>query len=96
VDYSYKNSSIRPNGTIDPNYLLTDAGAEVRVAGSLFTTAFWNSFVRVAYGFNEIRGLYDVDGDGVIDGNESTLGDSLSNETEASGVRVYVGLGTGW
>lgn len=93
--YSYKNSPVGADGQIDPNYLLYDAGAELRVSSTLWR-GYWNSFVRVAYGFNEIRGVGDVNGDDVIDTSDSTLGDSLSNESERGGVRVYIGLGTGW
>ena len=90
-DYSYKNSPVG-----QPNYLLYDAGAEVRISSTLFNRIPWNSFVRVAYGFNEIRGYGDVNGDNVITTADNGLGDSLSNETEKPGPRVYVGIGTGW
>lgn len=96
VDYSYKNSPVDEKGKVDPNYLLTDIGAELRLSSTLFNRASWNSFVRVAYGFNEIRGVGDVNGDDIISTADNGLGDSLSNETEAPGVRVYLGLGTGW
>lgn len=86
VDDAYKNG----------NYLLYDAGAELRVSGGIFNGAFWNSFVRVAYGFNEIRGYSDVNGDDIQDTTENAIGDELSNETEKPGPRVYIGLGTGW
>ncbi|MCB9761924.1 MAG: PD40 domain-containing protein [Alphaproteobacteria bacterium] len=95
-DYAYKNSPVDPvTGEVTENRILTDIGAEIRVSSTLWR-GYWNSFVRVAYGFNEIRGVGDVNGDDVIDTADSTLGDSLSNETEAPGIRVYVGLGTGW
>ena len=56
----------------------------------------WDSFVRVAYGFQSIRGYYDPNGDDITDTNQQTQGDSLSNEREPPSVRVYIGLGTGW
>ena len=90
-DYSYKNSPIGQE-----NYLLYDAGAEVRVSSTLFNRIPWNSFVRVAYGFNEIRGFGDVNGDNVLSTADNGQGDALSNETELPGPRVYVGVGTGW
>jgi hypothetical protein len=37
-----------------------------------------------------------VNGDDILDTNDSALGDELSNETEPAGFRLYVGLGTGW
>jgi len=86
VDSAYKNG----------NYLLYDAGTELRVSGGIFNGAYWNSFVRVAYGFNEVRGYGDVNGDDIQDTTDNAIGDELSNETEMPGPRVYIGLGTGW
>ncbi len=86
VDSAYKNG----------NYLLYDAGAELRVSGVLFNAAYWNSFLRVAYGFNEIGGYGDVDGDDIQSTASNAIGDELSVETEKPGLRFYIGLGTGW
>ncbi len=78
------------------NFLLYDAGAEIRVKGAMFNSAYWDSFLRVAYGFNDIRGYGDVDGDDIYDTSENAIGDELSNEVHPAGFRVYIGLGTGW
>ncbi len=86
LDEAYKNG----------NKMLTDISAEVRVEASIFGRSNWDSFARVAYGFQEIRGFGDVDGDSVWDTSENAIGDELSNETEKPGVRFYLGLGTGW
>ncbi|GDX83312.1 hypothetical protein LBMAG42_51230 [Deltaproteobacteria bacterium] len=86
VDIAHKNG----------NYLLYDAGAELRVTSTLFDSFGWNSFFRVSYGFNQIRGSGDVNGDDLSDTTESVVGDELSNEVEEPGFRFYVGLGTGW
>ena len=86
VDTAYKNG----------NSMLFDAGAELRVSASIFNTAGWDSFFRVVYGFNEIHGYGDVNGDDVQDSTDNSIGDELSNETEQPGLRFYVGLGTGW
>jgi hypothetical protein len=86
VDKAYKNG----------NHMLYDVAAELRVQSVLFHGASWDSFLRLAYGFNEVRGYGDVNGDDIYDTSESALGDELSNETEAAGFRLYVGLGTGW
>lgn len=86
VDKAYKNG----------NYMLFDASAEIRMESVVFHGMPWNSFARVAYGFNEIRGTGDVNGDGVYDTSENAIGDELSNETEKPGPRFYIGLGTGW
>jgi hypothetical protein len=86
IDKAYKNG----------NYMLYDTFAEVRVSSIFRDTANWDSFLRVAYGFNEIKGYGDVNGDGIWDTSESGVGDELSSETEPAGWRVYLGFGTGW
>jgi hypothetical protein len=86
VDVAYKNG----------NRMLYDAFAEMRVASVFRDGMGWDSFLRLAYGFNAIRGYGDVDGDGIYDTSENGLGDELSSESEPSGWRLYLGLGTGW
>jgi len=86
MDTAYKNG----------NSMLYDLSAEIRMSSQLYHTMGWDSFIRVAYGFNEVRGFGDVNGDDIFDTNNSALGDELSNETEPSGIRLYLGLGTGW
>ena len=76
--------------------MLYDVSAEVRMSSVLYHTMSWDSFVRVAYGFNEIRGFGDVDGDMIFDSSDNTLNSELSNETEPAGIRLYLGFGTGW
>lgn len=68
------------------NYMLFDAGGEVRVGASLFTRP-WNCFVRVAYGFNELRSA---------EGGQPALGEEQASDVEAPGPRFYLGFGTGW
>jgi hypothetical protein len=85
-DTAYKNG----------NSMLYDLSFELRMTSMLYHTASWNSFLRVAYALNEIRGYGDVNGDDVFDTNDSALGDELSNEYEPPGFRFYLGLGTGW
>jgi hypothetical protein len=84
-DEAYKNG----------NYVLFDAIAEWRL-NSVLMGIPWNSFVRLAWGFNEIRGIGDVSGDDVYDTTDTPFGNSLSNETKKPGLRLYVGVGTGW
>lgn len=86
VDKAYKNG----------NVLLTDLSAELRVQATIFHGMPWDSFVRVAYGFQEVGGTGDVNGDGIFDTSENAIADTLSNETEKPGPRVYLGFGTGW
>ncbi len=84
--FAYKNG----------NNLLTDISAELRLSSVLYHGMPWDSFFRVAYGFQEVRGYGDVDGNDIFDTNDSAVGDELSNETEPPGLRFYLGLGTGW
>ena len=86
VDIAHKNG----------NYLLYDAQAELRVESTLFHNSNWDSFVRLAWGFNEIHGIGDVNGDGIYDTSATGIGDSVSAETEKPGPRIYIGFGTGW
>lgn len=86
ADEAYKNG----------NKLLTDVSAELRVQSTIFHGLPWDSFVRVAWGFNEVGGYGDVNGDGIYDTSENAIADELSNETEKPGPRVYLGFGTGW
>jgi len=78
------------------NYILADAGVEIRLAANLFNRSQWNSFFRVAYGFMPVTGRGDVDGDDIFtNGADPTL-DNRSTEKEPSGLRFYLGIGTGW
>lgn len=78
------------------NYVLADAGLELRLAANLFNRSQWNSFFRIAYGFMPVSGRGDVNGDDVFtNGADPTL-DNRASESEPSGLRFYVGIGTGW
>lgn len=85
IDKAYKNN----------NWMLFDTMAEIRVSSALMTSA-WNSFFRVSYGFNEITGIQDTNGDDISETTQTGFGNSLSAETEKPGPRFYLGLGTGW
>ena len=85
VDEAYKNG----------NRLLFDASVEVRVSALLMNSQF-NSFARLAWGFNEISGINDVNEDDIADTTDPGTGNSVSGETEKPGPRLYIGIGTGW
>lgn len=68
------------------NYLLFDAGAEVRLRASLFARP-WNCSLRVAYGFNELQAPVEA---------TAPIGEELSWDGEEPGPRFYLGFGTGW
>lgn len=78
------------------NFLLYDLNAELRVKSMLFGENGWDSFVRLAWGFNEVGGIGDVNGDDIQDTSDNGVNDALSNETEMPGPRIYIGFGTGW
>lgn len=85
VDVAYKNG----------NRLLWDATAELRLSSTLGGVP-WDSFFRMAWGFNRIHGVGDVNEDDIQDTTETGFGTAVSNETEAPGPRFYIGIGTGW
>lgn len=78
------------------NYLLFDAGLEVRLSANLFNRSPWDCYMRLAYGFNKISGLGDVDGDNVYSNTDDPNINTNSAETEPAGLRFFVGIGTGW
>jgi outer membrane protein OmpA-like peptidoglycan-associated protein len=78
------------------NYILADAGVELRLNANLLNRSPWRSFVRVAYGFMPTAGRGDVDGDGVYSNSRDATLSVASDEQEAAGFRFYLGIGTGW
>ncbi|MFH1465593.1 MAG: hypothetical protein ABIO70_14495 [Pseudomonadota bacterium] len=91
VDYAYKNSPAD-----HPNYWLTDAGLELRVRAYIFNDWDWDSFLRVAYGFQPTAGYGDVNADLVQNSLARDAASELSDEIEPPTLRVYLGIGTGW
>jgi hypothetical protein len=90
-DYAYKNS---PAG--HPNYLLQDAGVELRVKAFIWNDWDWDSFLRVSYGFQPTAGYGDVNNDLIQSSVARDAASELSDEIEAPTFRFYAGLGTGW
>jgi hypothetical protein len=90
-DYSAKNS---PLG--EPHHVLTDVGAELRIRSFIWNDFDWDSFVRVAYGFQRTAGYGDVNADLVQSSVARDAATELSGEVEPATLRVYLGLGTGW
>ena len=82
------------------NRWLFDLGLELRLKCYAFNSFYWNSFVRVAYGFQKVYGVQsgnvssDVNGDLIIE--DHWPDDPYRDEFEDPGVRFYFGLGTGW
>ncbi len=91
ADYASKNS---PPG--QPNYVLSDIGAELRVRSFIWNDYDWDSFLRVAYGFDTVAGYGDVNADLIQSSLARDAATELSGETEEPTVRVYIGVGTGW
>lgn len=85
VDSAYKNG----------NYMLYDAAAELRLRSALMNSSF-DSFVRVAYGFQPVSGINDINGDDINDTSDPGTGNSISQEREKPGPRIFIGVGTGW
>ena len=91
ADYASKNSPVG-----EPHYFLSDIGAELRVRSFIWNDFDWDSFVRVAYGFQRTAGYGDVNADTVQSSVARDAATELSGEVEAPTVRVYLGIGTGW
>ncbi len=85
-----------PRASQNGNRMLFDIGVELRVQANIFNRSSWNSFIRVAYGFNEIGGIWDVDGDDIVTNVSDPNVGAISSEKEKPSIRLYVGLGTGW
>jgi len=85
-----------PVATQNGNRMLFDAGVELRIRANLFNRSTWNSFIRVAYGFNEVGGIFDVDGDDIVTNVDDPNLNAISSEKERPSIRFYIGLGTGW
>ncbi len=77
-------------------YILADAGVELRLTANLLNRSPWRSFVRVAYGFMPTAGRGDVDGDGIYNNSRDATLNVASDELEPAGFRFYLGIGTGW
>ena len=100
--YNRKNERERPfiDTASNGNKMLYDAGLEIRVKSFLFNSLYWNNFVRVAYGFQDVYGtsagpvFSDVNGDMILEDMYPLL--DHVDEIEESGLRFYVGIGTGW
>ena len=90
-DFASKNS---PPG--EPHYLLKDIGAELRIRSFIWNDFDWDSFVRVAYGFERVAGYGDVNADLIQSSLARDAATELSGEVEEPTVRVYIGIGTGW
>ena len=90
-DYSAKNS---PPG--EPHHVLTDVGAELRIRSFIWNDFDWDSFIRVAYGFQRTAGYGDVNADLVQSSVARDAATELSGEVEPPTLRLYLGLGTGW
>ena len=90
-DYSYKNS---PAG--NPNYFLTDIGAELRSRAFIWNDWDWDGFVRLSYGLQSTAGYGDVNFDLVQSSLARDAATELSAEIEPATLRLYLGFGTGW
>ncbi|NOZ88080.1 MAG: hypothetical protein GXP49_17835 [Deltaproteobacteria bacterium] len=85
VDYSEENG----------NYLLYDLGFELRMKAFIDNVIRWNSFVRIAYGLNDIFGRGgDINNDSIY--SDHYPNDPLHDEQQTKSFRVFVGIGSNW
>ena len=78
------------------NPILADAGLEMRFVMNTFNRAQWFSSIRIAYGFMDVSGRGDVDGDDVFTNASDPTLDNRSDESEPAGFRFMIGIGQGW
>ena len=78
------------------NPILADAGLELRFVMNTFNRAQWFSSIRIAYGFMDVSGRGDVDGDDVFTNASDPTLDNRSDESEPAGFRFMIGIGQGW
>lgn len=90
-DYASKNSPVG-----EPHYVLSDIGAELRIRSLIWNDFDWDSFIRVAYGFQRTAGYGDVNADMIQSSVARDAATELSGEVEPATLRVYLGIGTGW
>ncbi len=79
-----------------PNRLVYEAGVELRAGASLFARYRWGSFLRVGYAFVPVTGVGDVDQDNVYPGVNGDLVPVAGGEVYPAGIRLSVGVGTGF
>ncbi len=91
LDYASKNSVAGRK-----NYVLNDVGLELRVRQMIWDDWDWDSFLKVAYGFQPTAGYGDVNADLIQSAVARDAKSELSTEVEPPTLRVYLGLGTGW
>ncbi len=88
--------SSRNSPPTHPNRILSEAGIEVRVDASLFARYRWGSFLRIGYAFTPVTGVGDVDRDNVYPGLDGDLVPQPGGETYPAGLRISLGIGTGF
>lgn len=74
------------------NYMLYDVGFALKLKAYLFGYIPWNSFIRVAYGLNDIIGQYEVNDDRVY--VDIYPNDGLYAESEPKSLRISIGIGS--
>jgi len=78
------------------NPILADAGLELRFVMNTFNRAQWFSSIRIAYGFMDVSGRGDVNGDDIYTNASDPTLDNRSDESEPAGFRFMIGIGQGW
>lgn len=76
--------------------LLTELGAELRVTASVFTRYRWNSFLHLGFVPESVTGLGDINHDNRYPGAYGDLLPEAGGEVYPAGLRIGLGLGTGF
>jgi Tol biopolymer transport system component len=74
------------------NYMLYDVGFALKLKAYMFGYLPWNSFVRVAYGLNDVIGQNEVNDDRVY--VDVFPNDASMAESEPKSLRISIGIGS--
>ena len=74
------------------NYMLYDLSVTLKLKAYLFGVQPWNSFIRIAYGFNDIIGQYEVNDDYAF--VDAYPNNALYAEVEPKSIRISIGIGS--
>lgn len=75
---------------------LAEAGLELRLAATAFNRYHWGSMLHLGYAFVPVTGRGDIDRDGIVPGIYGDLLPEAGGEINPAGVRLSIGLGTGF
>ena len=102
-DETYWDAAVKPGtvrreipfvdiATKNGNYMLYDVGFALKLKAYMFGYLAWNSFIRVAYGLNDVVGSSEVNDDRVY--VDIFPNNALYAESENKSLRISIGIGS--